>query len=57
VSNSESRPDKFETEDAPKIWRALKEGHERKETCSVTVQFADNGGVISVMLKAEKKFK
>ena len=48
---------KFKEEDLPKILTAVQEARIRKETCAVIVHFSADGGVISVVLEAKKKFK
>ena len=48
---------KFEAEDLPKILAALKNAHESNQKATVTVQFADNGGVVDISLETKKKFK
>jgi hypothetical protein len=48
---------KFKEEDLPKILTALQDARFRKETCSVTIHFAADGGVISVVLEGKKKYK
>lgn len=50
-------PSKFETEDLPKILAALKNAHEAKRYATVTVKFADNGGVVDIILETKKNFK
>lgn len=52
-----TRDSKFVQEDLPKILNALNDARARGETCAVTVQFAGDGGVISVVLEGKKKYK
>ena len=49
--------EKFEKEDLPKILAALKNAHDSKQKASVTVNFADNGGVVDILLEIKKRFK
>lgn len=49
--------DKFEREDLPRILAALKTAKDAGVSATVTVTFSDNGGVLSVVQKTEKRFK
>lgn len=48
---------KFHEEDLPKILTAVKEARELKQSCTVIIAIAPDGGVLSVMLEAKKKYK
>ena len=48
---------KFESEDLPKILAALANARNSKAKATVTVHFADNGGVIAVKSNIEKNYK
>lgn len=49
--------EKFEREDLPRIHAALQVARERKEACSIKIDISENGGVISVVLEAKRRFK
>jgi hypothetical protein len=49
--------EKFEAEDLPKILAALKNAHDAKQKAEVKVTFADNGGVVGIILETKKQFK
>jgi hypothetical protein len=48
---------KFEQEDLPKIHAALEIARKAKAPSKLTVDLAESGGVISVLLEIKKKFK
>jgi hypothetical protein len=48
---------KFEQEDLPKIHAALSTARQAKASAKVTIDIADNGGVIAVHLETKRKFK
>lgn len=50
-------PDKFTSEDLPKILTAVKEAREAGMNSQVVVSVAANGGIISVIRKSEKNYK
>lgn len=53
-----SQPDtKFEREELPRILAALKNAHDAKMKSRVTIDFAENGGVVAVGLEMKKSFK
>ena len=41
---------KFQNDDLPKILAALKNAHDAKQKAEVKVSFADNGGVVGILL-------
>ncbi len=49
--------DKFETEDLPRILAALKAAKDARTASTVTIEFSDNGGVMSVVQVSKKRFK
>ena len=49
--------DKFQQEDLPKILEAIKSAKESGESARVQVDFAPNGGVLSIKTTKEKKYK
>lgn len=49
--------DKFESEDLPKILAALKTAKDAGCAGTVTVQFSDQGGVLTVIHESKKRFK
>ena len=48
---------KFEEQDLPKILAALHTAHEGKQLARVIIDFAADGGVLSVQLESKRKFK
>jgi hypothetical protein len=48
---------KFEEEDLPKILAACHNAHHGKQAATVTIKFADNGGVVGIVLETKKSFK
>lgn len=48
---------KFEREDLPKILAALKTAKDAGVAGSVTITFSDNGGVLTVIQEAKKRWK
>lgn len=52
------KPDtKFESEDLPKILAALSNARQSKAKATVTIHFADNGGVVAIKSSVEKNYK
>lgn len=53
----EKQEDKFEQVDLPKILAALHKARAAKLSGRVTVDFADNGGVLTIQLELKQRFK
>ena len=49
--------EKKQQEDAMKIMAAVIDARERGETSRLTVEFADNGGVVSITVESKKRYK
>lgn len=49
--------EKYETDDMPKILAALDTARKAGARGSVTIQFDQNGGVLSVVHEAKRSFK
>jgi hypothetical protein len=49
--------ERFEKEDLPKILAALKTAKDAGAAATVTVEFAQDGGVIAVVQNIKRKFK
>jgi len=49
--------DKFMAEDLPRIHAALERARTVKAASRVTIDVAENGGIISILLETKKKFK
>jgi len=57
MNSPELQHDKFEELDLPKILAALQKARMAKSAGRVTIDFADNGGVISIFREMKEKLK
>lgn len=51
------KPDKFESDDLPKILAALQSAKQAKAPSRLVIDIAENGGVLAVSLETKKRFK
>ena len=57
MNTPEVQHDKFEELDLPKILAALQKARMAKSAGRVTIDFADNGGVIAIFREMKEKLK